>query len=317
MHAPGDHELERRRRACAACARRRAPRRPATAPAPRAARMATSSPPAATLEHERRELGARLEPAPLDRVEEVVEIAHAERGAERARERRLRAGALAHARAGPDRALDDVAGAAELAEALGHRARGLARRRCGPAATAPVPAEETQPTGPDAPARSAAKASLVTKRRPPSSSDAERLVEAHVVARPVDAGEREGGGGDVVRAQPPASRARASTATRDRAHRAVEADALPVRAGRRGRCRARARRGSDDGVGLRRAAVDPDHGAAGVSHRACRSRPSLSLRRRSQTRGASEASGPSGLVTSASAASERSPLSAASIVSSS
>ena len=45
----------------------------------------------------------------------------------RVRERRLGARRLAHARAGPERALDDVAGAAELAEALRHRARGLPR----------------------------------------------------------------------------------------------------------------------------------------------------------------------------------------------
>ena len=43
-----------------------------------------------------------------------------------------------------------------------------------PAATAPVPADDTHPTGPSMPARSAAKASLVMRRGPPSPIAATR-----------------------------------------------------------------------------------------------------------------------------------------------
>ena len=88
---------------------------------------ATASPPAATSRNERRALGADRQTAARDRLEEIVHVAHADSVAERPREGRVRARGLAHARARPQGMLDDRAGAAELAEAQGHRPRRLSR----------------------------------------------------------------------------------------------------------------------------------------------------------------------------------------------
>ena len=99
------------------------------------------------LEDERRQLGARHEPAPLDRLEEVVEIAHGER----------RQKALASAVSGPEHSR--MRAQAQIARSTMSPAppsspkpsaivRTVLPSALRPAATAPVPAEETQPAAP-------------------------------------------------------------------------------------------------------------------------------------------------------------------------
>ena len=212
------------------------------APAPPAAGCATSSPPRRHLEHERRELGAdRAARRRLMPSKRLSRSGTPSARAERARERRLRARGLAHAGAGPECALDDVAGAAELAEAL---APSCARSRPAslrPAATAPVPADETHPARPEMPARSAAKASLVMKRSPPSprkSSAPARRTWSAGQSTPASA-KTEAATSRRVR---PASRKRVVDA-RARSHsRRRRGRRSPSSSSRRDRCRARARR---------------------------------------------------------------------------
>ena len=150
------------------------------------------------VEHERRELGAGREPAPRDRLEEVVEIAHAERGAESRRERRVRTRRLAHARARPDRPLDDSLGAAELAEAERHRPRRLAR-------LVATGGDRPRAGRGDAAGRSGDAGAqrgegVVRDETLPAQLAAllESAVEQRSIARPVDARERERGGGDLA-----------------------------------------------------------------------------------------------------------------------
>ena len=130
VHAARDHELERPYRACATCARRRAPRPRAIVPAPPATPAPRRRRPR---RHRARAARARRRRASPPRViaSKRSSTSRTPTASQNApRERRVRARGLAHARARPQGMLDDRAGAAELAEAQGHRPRRLARTRC-------------------------------------------------------------------------------------------------------------------------------------------------------------------------------------------
>ena len=92
----------------------------------------------------------------------------------------------------------------------------------------------------------------------------ERAVDARGIARPVDVGERECRGGDLI-----ASDARVPKRPLDRqcdlAHGALQPETLPVRPAGATAAEHKAVGAQHDGIGLGRAPVDADHGAPEVS----------------------------------------------------
>ena len=109
------------------------------------------------------------------------------------------------------------------------------------------------------PARNAAKASFVTRRRPPSPQRARarrRSARDRPASRRPRARTRRRRS---RRARTPASLQRPLDRERDRAHGALEPGALPVRPARAPAAEHAAVRAQHDGVGLGRAPVDPDH----------------------------------------------------------
>ena len=256
MHAARDHQLERRVEHAqpAGDAEHLVGERPALLLQQEARHLV---PLRRHFEHEGSQLGADREAVPLDPLEEAVEVGHAERSAEGARERRVGARRLSHAGAGPECSLDDVTGAAELAEALGHRARRLpglvaacgdrprARRRDTPGLSRDAGAQRREGVVGD-------------EALTAEPEEIQRVGEVNLVSGPVDAREREDGGLDIA-ARAARLAKRVVDGERDRIDGGGQADALPVRAARTAAADHAPAGRHDHGVGLGRAAVDPDH----------------------------------------------------------